>query len=62
VASDRGTVTVIKAADAFEVVARNELGDPIFASPAVADNTLYVRSSKQLWAFKDKPNSGLLNR
>jgi outer membrane protein assembly factor BamB len=50
-ASDRGTVTVVKAGDALEVLARNELGDPIFASPAVADNRLYIRSSKRLWAF-----------
>jgi outer membrane protein assembly factor BamB len=54
VASDRGTVTVIKPGDALEVVAHNELGDPIMASPALADNTLYVRSAKQLWAFRAK--------
>lgn len=50
-ASDRGTVTVVKAGDSLEILAHNELGDPIFASPAVADNKLYIRSSKQLWAF-----------
>jgi len=51
IASDRGTVTVIKAGDACEVLARNDLNDRIMASPALAENTLYVRSAKQLWAF-----------
>ncbi|MDB6023764.1 MAG: hypothetical protein JWQ04_3621 [Pedosphaera sp.] len=55
-ASDRGTVTVVKAGDAFEVLARNELGDPIIASPVIVANTLYVRSTKQLWAFAEKGN------
>jgi outer membrane protein assembly factor BamB len=50
-ASDRGTVTVIKAGDAFEVLARNELNDRIMASPAIVENTLYIRSDKHLWAF-----------
>ena len=53
-ASDRGTVTVVKAGDAFEVLARNELDDPIIASPAIVANTLYVRSAKRLWAFAGK--------
>jgi len=54
IASDRGTVTVIKTGDAFEVLARNDLNDRIMASPAVTENTLYVRSAKQLWAFGSK--------
>jgi outer membrane protein assembly factor BamB len=51
VASDRGTITVIKAGDAFEVLARNKLNEPIMASPALVGNTLYIRSAKQLGAF-----------
>ena len=54
IASDRGTVTVLKAGDSFEVLARNELGEPIHASPAASDNTLYFRSSRHLWAFAEK--------
>ena len=50
-ASDRGTVTVIKAGDAFEVLGRNELKERIMASPAVVDDAIYIRSAKQLWAF-----------
>ena len=53
VASDGGTVTVIRAGDKLNVLARNDLGESIMASPAVAGNTLYIRSAKQLWAFKE---------
>jgi hypothetical protein len=42
IASDRGTVTVVKAGDSVEVLARNGLGEPIIASPAIAD----IRSVK----------------
>src|SRR5262249_47653259 len=53
-ASGRGVVTVLKADDKFEVLARNDLGEPIAATPAVAEGTLYVRTAKHLYAFKDK--------
>jgi outer membrane protein assembly factor BamB len=54
VASYQGEVTVIKAGDSLEVLAHNKLGEPIMASPAIADQTLYIRSAKTLWAFKAK--------
>jgi outer membrane protein assembly factor BamB len=50
-ASDRGTITVVKAGDSIEVLAQNKLGTPIFASPAIVGNALYVRTASQLWAF-----------
>jgi outer membrane protein assembly factor BamB len=52
-ASDAGLVTVAKAGDTFEVLAQNKLGEPIIASPAIVDGTLYVRSASKLWAFAD---------
>ena len=51
VASQKGTVTVLKAGDKFEVLARNNLGEQIFATPAVVEGTLYVRTEKHLTAF-----------
>jgi outer membrane protein assembly factor BamB len=48
--STRGTVTVISAADTLDVKARNNLGERIPATPAIADNKLYVRSASHLWA------------
>jgi len=53
-ASDRGTVTVVRAGDSFEVLGRNELKEPIYASPVIAGNTLLIRSPSQLWAVVDK--------
>jgi hypothetical protein len=48
------TVSVVKAGDSCDVLARNDLGEPVIASPAISDNTLYIRSSGRLWAFRDK--------
>lgn len=50
-ASARGTVTTIRAGDALDVEARNELGESIMATPAIADDRIYVRSAGHLWAF-----------
>jgi outer membrane protein assembly factor BamB len=47
-----GTITVVKAgADKPEVVAKNSLGERVAATPAVADNMIYVRGEKYLYAF-----------
>jgi outer membrane protein assembly factor BamB len=51
-----GTVTVLKAgSDKPEVVAKNpKLGERTAATPAIADDTLYVRTDKHLYAFAEK--------
>jgi outer membrane protein assembly factor BamB len=54
VASDQGEVTVVKAGDSMQVLAHNKLGAAILASPAIAGDTLFVRTAKGLWAFKAK--------
>jgi hypothetical protein len=53
-ASDRGTVTVVRAGDSFEVLARNEFKEPIMASPVIVENTLLIRSGEWLWALADQ--------
>lgn len=55
-ALDDGTVTVIKAgADEPEVVAKNpKLGERVSATPAIAGDTLYVRTAGHLYAFAEK--------
>jgi outer membrane protein assembly factor BamB len=50
-ASGEGTVVVLAAGDRFDVLARNDLREPIFASPAVLDGVLYVRTAAHLFAF-----------
>jgi outer membrane protein assembly factor BamB len=54
-ASVSGTVVVFSAADTLDVLARNDLDEPIMATPAIAADTLYVRSAGHLWAFGERP-------
>ena len=49
--SEAGTIVVFRAADTLDVLARNDLGESITATPAIAADTLYVRTARQLWAF-----------
>jgi outer membrane protein assembly factor BamB len=53
---DDGTVTVVKAGTAKpELVVRNpKLGERVSATPAIADNTLYLRTESKLYAFAEK--------
>ena len=53
-ASSRGTVTTAGAGDSLEVKARNELGESVMSTPAIADDKFYVRSANHLWAFGQK--------
>jgi outer membrane protein assembly factor BamB len=52
-ASGEGVVTVVRDGDTLEVLARNNLHDPIQATPAVVGNALYVRTTSHLYAFAD---------
>lgn len=50
--SQRGVVLVLDAAsDQLQVLARNDLKAPVFASPAILDGVLYLRTDKHLLAF-----------
>ena len=51
VASTRGMVTVLATGDSLEVKARNKLGERIMATPAIANDAIYVRTAKHLYAF-----------
>jgi hypothetical protein len=50
-ASLPGKIAVIKAADALEVLAVNDLKEQITATPALLDGKLYVRTANHLVAF-----------
>ena len=52
--SSRGTVTTVRVGDSLDVKARNALGESVMSTPAIADNKIYVRGSKHLWAFGKK--------
>ena len=49
-----GKVTVVKTGRKFEVLAVNEIGDDVSASPAFANGTIYLRSFGALWAIRKK--------
>jgi outer membrane protein assembly factor BamB len=46
-----GVVVVFKAGDTLEVLAKNEMKERIFATPAIAEDTLYVRTAGHLHAL-----------
>ena len=50
-ASVRGTVTVIQADDTLHILSRTDFGEKIYATPAIADNTLYLRTTEHLYAL-----------
>ncbi len=57
IAAQNGTVAVLRAGDQFEVLARNSMGEEIFATPAVVDGMIYLRSARHLWAFQTSENN-----
>lgn len=46
-----GQVSVLKAAGDWEVLAVNELDDECYATPAIADGRIYIRTRSALYAF-----------
>ena len=46
-----GVVTVVKAGRDFEILAQNNLEEPISASPAISGGRIYVRTFKALYAI-----------
>jgi outer membrane protein assembly factor BamB len=51
-ASENGTVYVLDAGPDFKVLARNEMGRPCFATPAISQGVIYFRTTENLFAIK----------
>jgi outer membrane protein assembly factor BamB len=51
VASERGGIVVFRTGDKLDVLANNDLGDRIMATPAFVDSRIYVRTDNHLYAF-----------
>lgn len=47
--SDKGVMTIVKPGPKFEVVARNDLGEQMRASPAISDGQIYLRGANNLY-------------
>ncbi|QVL33656.1 PQQ-like beta-propeller repeat protein [Telmatocola sphagniphila] len=46
-----GTVTVVKAGEKFEILAKNRLNDRVSASPVISNGRLYIRGFDNLYAI-----------
>ena len=49
--SARGVVTVFEIGDTLRVLARNEIGERVMATPALAGGRIYLRTAEHLYAF-----------
>ena len=54
VITESGQVFVLKADRKFEVVRQENLGEAVFASPAMADGKLFIRGANNLYCFGKK--------
>jgi outer membrane protein assembly factor BamB len=52
--SQQGMTVVLKHGPTFEVLAENKLDDGFNASPALADNEIYLRGNKSLYCIAEK--------
>jgi outer membrane protein assembly factor BamB len=49
--SEDGDTFVIKAGPKHEVLGTNSLGEPVYASPAIADGKIFIRGEQNLYAI-----------
>ena len=52
ITSEDGDTFVIKAGPAHEVLRTNSVGEPVWASPALANGTIYIRGANHLFAIR----------
>ena len=55
--SEDGDTFVIKAGTAHEVVGTNSVGEPVYASPAIAHGKIFIRGEKHLYCIGNKIKS-----
>ena len=53
IAGENGTIVVLKNSADYEELARNDVGESIVATPAIADGALFVRIRTQLMCFAE---------
>lgn len=52
-ANQEGKVAVVRAGSEWEVLAVNDLGEEIYATPALVDGAIYVRTGRALYRFEE---------
>ena len=53
--SASGKVTVLKADAQWEILATNDLGEEVWATPAISGSNLYIRTRNTLYSFGNSP-------
>ncbi|MBI4905927.1 MAG: DUF1254 domain-containing protein [Acidobacteria bacterium] len=54
IGSEEGKIAVLKAQGQWEVIAVNDLGESIFATPALSNGVIYLRTEEALYAFRQQ--------
>ena len=49
--SEDGEIFVARAGGKFEILARNDMGEPVMATPAISGGLLIVRGQRHVWAI-----------
>jgi outer membrane protein assembly factor BamB len=52
--SDEGVTTVVRPGSQFQLIAKNELGEKCFASPAISQGQIFLRGDKHLFCIGKK--------
>jgi outer membrane protein assembly factor BamB len=52
--NDDGVMNIVKPGKEFQSVAKNELGEKCFASPAISEGKIFIRSEKHLYCIAEK--------
>ena len=55
ITSNDGDTYVVKAGPVHEILATNPLGEPVFASLALAGDSIYIRSDQALYRIRQTP-------
>ena len=50
-ANEQGKLTILSAEPQWKVLSSISFGEPIYATPAIADGKLYVRTVNHLYCF-----------
>ena len=54
--SDQGMTSIIRPSDTFAVIAKNKLGEPVSASPAISQGQIFLRTHQHLYCIGSKKN------
>ena len=52
--SEDGDTFVVKAGPAHEILRTNSVGEPVYASPALAGGTIFIRGERHLFAIRSR--------